>query len=66
MSLRRREFIAGVCGAAVRPLRASTCGVSAFTQALADLAWTDSRNVRMDLRWAGGEIQSAASDKTRV
>ena len=29
--------------------------VSAFTQALAGLGWTDGR-VRMDLRWAGGEI----------
>jgi putative ABC transport system substrate-binding protein len=28
---------------------------SAFTQALADLGWTLSRNVRMDLRWAGGD-----------
>ena len=26
--------------------------VSTFTQALADLGWTDGRNVRMDLRWA--------------
>ena len=25
--------------------------VSAFTQALAGLGWTDGRNVRMDLRW---------------
>jgi putative ABC transport system substrate-binding protein len=24
---------------------------TAFTQALADLGWTDGRNVRMDLRW---------------
>ena len=30
--------------------------VSAFTQALADLGWTDGRNVRMDLRWHGGDI----------
>jgi putative ABC transport system substrate-binding protein len=30
--------------------------VSMFTQALADLGWTDGRNVRMDLRWAGGDI----------
>jgi putative ABC transport system substrate-binding protein len=30
--------------------------VSAFTQALTDLGWTDGRNVRMDLRWAGGDI----------
>jgi putative ABC transport system substrate-binding protein len=28
----------------------------AFTQALAGLGWTDGRNVRMDLRWAGGDI----------
>jgi putative ABC transport system substrate-binding protein len=24
-----------------------------FTQALADLGWTDGRNVRMDVRWGG-------------
>ena len=30
--------------------------VSAFTQALADLGWTDGRNVRMDFRWADGDI----------
>src|SRR5436305_8060432 len=28
---------------------------SAFTQALAGLGWTDGRNVRIDLRWAGGD-----------
>ena len=30
--------------------------VSAFIQALAGLGWTDGRNLRMDLRWHGGEI----------
>jgi putative ABC transport system substrate-binding protein len=30
--------------------------LSAFTHALADLGWTDDRNVRMDLRYAGGDI----------
>jgi putative ABC transport system substrate-binding protein len=30
--------------------------VSAFTQALADLGWTDGRNVRIDLRWYGDDI----------
>ena len=30
--------------------------VSAFTQALADLGWTEGRNVRMDLRLGGGDI----------
>src|SRR5215468_10153791 len=29
--------------------------LSAFTQALTDLGWTDGRNVRMDLRWGGGD-----------
>jgi putative ABC transport system substrate-binding protein len=27
--------------------------ISAFAQALAELGWTDGRNVRMDLRWGG-------------
>src|SRR6516165_4683246 len=30
--------------------------VSAFTQALAGLGWTDGRNVRMELRWGGADI----------
>ena len=30
--------------------------VSAFAQALADLGWTDGRNMRMELRWGGGDI----------
>src|SRR6516162_6030386 len=30
-------------------------GLSAFTEALADLGWTESRNVRMEFRWAGGD-----------
>jgi putative ABC transport system substrate-binding protein len=30
--------------------------LSAFTQALADLGWTDGRNVQMHVRWAGGDI----------
>jgi putative ABC transport system substrate-binding protein len=29
---------------------------SAFTQAIADLGWADGRNVRIDFRWAGGDI----------
>ena len=29
--------------------------LSAFTQALADLGWTDGRNVRMEIRWYGGD-----------
>jgi putative ABC transport system substrate-binding protein len=30
--------------------------LSAFTQALGDLGWTDGRNVRMDVRWVDGGI----------
>jgi putative ABC transport system substrate-binding protein len=30
--------------------------LSAFTQALAGMGWSDGRNVRMDLRWAGSDI----------
>src|SRR5215471_17747003 len=30
--------------------------VSAFTQALADLGWSEGRNVRTDLRWGDGDI----------
>ena len=30
--------------------------LSAFTQALADLGWTDGHNVRIDLRWDGSDI----------
>jgi putative ABC transport system substrate-binding protein len=79
MRLRRRDFIAGLGGAAVWPLaahaqqgdRVRRIGVlmpydeneslvkprlSAFTQVLAGLGWTDGRNVRMDLRWPGTDI----------
>jgi putative ABC transport system substrate-binding protein len=30
--------------------------VSAFTQALADLRWTDGRNLRIELWWGGGDV----------
>jgi putative ABC transport system substrate-binding protein len=77
--LRRREFIAGLGGAAAWPLAvraqqaarmrrigvlmpadendpAGKPAVAAFTQALADFGWTDGRNVRIDLRWPGADI----------
>jgi putative tryptophan/tyrosine transport system substrate-binding protein len=34
----------------------SKSALSAFTQALAGLGWANGRNVRIDLRWAGGDI----------
>jgi putative ABC transport system substrate-binding protein len=33
--------------------------LSAFTQALAGLGWTDGRNVRMDIRWHGYDSNRA-------
>ena len=33
--------------------------LSAFTQALANLGWTDGRNVRIDLRWYGDDSNRA-------
>jgi putative tryptophan/tyrosine transport system substrate-binding protein len=76
--MRRREFIAGLGGAAAWPLaaraqqgeRVRRIGVlmpddendteaklrlSAFTQALEALSWTDGRNVRIDPRWGSGD-----------
>jgi putative ABC transport system substrate-binding protein len=35
--------------------------ISAFTQALAVLGWTDGRNARIDLRWAGGDTNRIRS-----
>jgi putative ABC transport system substrate-binding protein len=33
--------------------------LSAFTQGLAELGWTDGRNVRIDVRWAAGSVDRA-------
>ena len=78
--IRRREFIAGLGGAAAWPLAARAQQGNrvrrtgwllpydendpdwkprhaAFTQALAGLGWTDGRNARMDVRWAGTDIR---------
>src|SRR6516165_6355340 len=30
--------------------------IAAFTHALAELGWIDGRNLRMELRWYGGDI----------
>jgi putative ABC transport system substrate-binding protein len=32
-----------------------------FTQALQDLGWTDSQNIRIDYRWPGGDIEQIQS-----
>jgi putative tryptophan/tyrosine transport system substrate-binding protein len=69
--MRRRDFITLLVGAAAEwPLAARAqqgdrvrrigvlmrpVGVPAFSHALADLGWTEGRNVRMDLRWDGDD-----------
>jgi putative tryptophan/tyrosine transport system substrate-binding protein len=43
--------------------------IAALTQALADLGWTDGRNVRMDLRWGRGDpnrIRALAQELVRL
>jgi len=47
----------------------SKARISAFTQALADLGWTDGRDVRLDRRWSGDDIdriQAVAQDLVRL
>ena len=45
----------GVLQSGDETLRAKT-NFSAFNEALADLGWTDGRNVRIDLRWGRADI----------
>jgi len=33
--------------------------LSGFTQGLAQLGWTDGRNMRIDVRWAAGDVHRA-------
>jgi putative tryptophan/tyrosine transport system substrate-binding protein len=77
--MRRREFIAGLGGAATWPLAAraqraervrrvgvlmafgendaaSNSFLSAFAQALPELGWSDGRNVQMDVRRGGDNV----------
>ena len=49
----RVRRIGGITGADENESKAR---ISAFTQALADLGWTDGRNVRVDVRWGGTDI----------
>jgi putative tryptophan/tyrosine transport system substrate-binding protein len=77
--VRRREFIAGLGGAAARPLAAraqqsnqirhiavlmafdeddarAKSWLSRFTSGMAELGWTNGRNLRTDVRWAGADV----------
>jgi ABC-type uncharacterized transport system substrate-binding protein len=37
----------------------ANASLSAFMQAVSELGWTDGRNVRMDIRWAGASVDRA-------
>jgi putative tryptophan/tyrosine transport system substrate-binding protein len=86
--MRRREFIAGLGGAAVWPIAAraqqgdrvrrigvlmslgeadpeAKASLSAFTQRLAELGWTDGRNLRIDVRW-GSDIDGIRADAVEL
>jgi putative ABC transport system substrate-binding protein len=77
--MRRRQFIAGLGGAAAWPFAARAqqpdrmrrigvlmlwdendpegkANLTGFTQGLAELGWTDGRNLRMDVRWGAGSV----------
>jgi putative tryptophan/tyrosine transport system substrate-binding protein len=78
--MKRREFIAGLGGAAAWPLvaraqqgdrvrrigmlmafdendPAGKAFLSAFAQGLSTLGWSDGRNVRLEVRWAGENLE---------
>src|SRR5262249_10716474 len=38
------------------PIRGTKGWLSTFTRGLAELGWTDGRNVRMDVRWEGDNV----------
>ena len=76
--MRRREFIAGLGGAAAWPVVArgqpgdrvrrigaimGTFQFSALTKALADLGWTEGRDVRIDLRLI--DVTSTGHERSR-
>jgi putative tryptophan/tyrosine transport system substrate-binding protein len=80
--MNRREFIAGLGGAAVWPLAAraqqpgrmrriavlmgfdeddpdATAQLHEFTKWVRELGWTDGSNLRMNVRWAAGNVDQA-------
>jgi putative ABC transport system substrate-binding protein len=54
--MRRREFFGLVGGAAAWPLAARA--QQGFRQGLERLGWSNGHNVRMDVRWSGGNVET--------
>jgi putative tryptophan/tyrosine transport system substrate-binding protein len=44
------------------PIRGARGWLSAFTRGLAELGWTDGRNLRMDVRWEGDNLGMHAKE----
>ena len=40
--------------------------LSQFTQGLAESGWTDGRNLRMEVRWGGGDVNRTTDFRERV
>ena len=77
--MRRREFIAGLGGAAIWPLAARAqqtrlvgllmngnanelpiqANVKAFSERLGQLGWVEGKNLRLEVRWNGGNAEGA-------
>jgi putative tryptophan/tyrosine transport system substrate-binding protein len=76
--MQRREFIAGLAGAAAWPLAAGAqhpdrrvgvlmdsaesdsdgqARIAAFREVLQGLGWTEGRNIHIDYRWGGGDVE---------
>jgi putative ABC transport system substrate-binding protein len=46
--------------------REAQSNLAAFVQELQQLGWTDGRNMRIDYRWANGDVNRSADFRERV
>src|SRR4051812_44388446 len=54
--MRRREFIAGITGAA------TLCSLHGFLKGLQELGWINGGNVRIETRWTAGDAERTRND----
>src|SRR5271169_3993412 len=87
--MRRREFIAGLGGAAAWPLAARAqqpdrmrrigvlmdtdesnsdgqARIAAFRETLRGLGWTEGRNIQIDSRWGGADVEHTHAYATEL